>query len=113
MFQLERCDRLNRLFQLERCAGLKRLFQLGQCAGLKRRSPPQAATFATRLSPAHRSGRSCLPVLNQLLFDLLQRRRVINRGQVTGIAVFAYRLYGATQQLAAACFGQQAEEQDA
>jgi hypothetical protein len=92
-------------------------------------TPLTAASGNVRYTfdPAHRSGRSCLrlfsltrhiaqtdsvcPVLSQLLFDLLQRRWVIDRGQVAGVAVFANRLYGAAQQLAAAGFGQQTQEQ--
>ena len=42
---------------------------------------------------------------SQLFLDLLQRRGVIDGGEVAGVTFFAYRLNSAAQQLTATGFG--------
>src|SRR5688572_23701832 len=49
----------------------------------------------------------------QGIADLLQGCRVLDRGQVPGIAPFANGLYRPAQQLAAAGLGEQVDEMDA
>src|SRR4029453_13455680 len=49
----------------------------------------------------------------QRIADLLQGCRVLDRGQVPGIAPFANGLYRPAQQLAAAGLGEQVDEMDA
>ena len=46
----------------------------------------------------------------ELVFDLLQGCGVIDRGKVTWIAVFTYRLNSPAKQFTASCFWQQTHE---
>ena len=73
---------------------------------LRERSPLDGGAHA----PTRRAGPQ--PRLDELA-DLLQRRRVLDRRQVAGVAPFADRLDRAAQQLARARLRQRADEVDA